>query len=441
LVRERDGFPVIPGALPLIGHLPYLSYDPAALLRRAHRELGPLVWLDLGFGNRVLNVAGLEALEILKTKRGTNAHLNKAPVLFGDCISVHDGARHAHMRQAMSPSFTPRGLSAGRVGALTAAVIAERVAEWPRRGSVVILSEAQSIALEVIFRIIGIDTHDLAEAVSQYRQFLLAGIPLSIDRPGFPARRGKKGRAWLDERLRRVVRAVQRGEVDAGLVESLTKARDDDGQPLGEQELLDNLRFLTLAAHETTSSVVSWMLITCAQDPAIWSALCDEATAFAGVPKSADEIEQLPVAEALFRELLRLYPPIGVLSRQLNDEFELHGRRIAPGVVVQICIGMVSRDPELFREPDRFDLQRWLGRKTPLTVYEKIAFGAGAHFCLGYHLALLEGAQLAVSAAQALRAAGLRPRLRGKARPTHRYFPVFPLGRPTPSTTIEFVRA
>jgi cytochrome P450 family 117 subfamily A len=435
--RVRDGLPVLPGDFPLVGHLPALSVDPVAVIREGHRELGPLFWLSLGFGAWVLDVAGSPGLEVLKSKQVTSAHFQeKAPILFGECLAVKDGRPHQHIRSAMAPTFLPRGLAEGRLGLLTAELIEARVRRWLATGSVVVLDETRALTLEIILRMVGIPAAELAESVAQYRKFLLAGIPVALDLPGSPARIGRGGRDWLNARLGAALNAA-RTHGSNSLLGLLSRARDDDGQPLSDAELLDNLRFLTLAGHETSSSVMAWMLILLAQRPELWDGLVAEVERRPSLPGAPEELRHYPFAEALFRETLRCYPPIAATSRQTTEGMTLHGRPVPAGTYLQVALALLAQDPELYPDPERFEVGRWLGRSAPPTGIETIVFGYGPHFCLGYHLALMEGVQYAVALALLVGRAGRRPRLARSARPRHVYFPVFPAGHPSPGTRVE----
>ncbi len=95
----------------------------------------------------------------------------------------------------------------------------------------------------------------------------------------------------------------------------------------------------------------------------------------------------------------------------------------------------MSRDPELFAEPERFDTGRWLGRSKPPSPLEISQFGGGPHFCLGYSLAWLEGIQFLVALARVLGPQGRRPRLTGESLPKQVFFP---LAHPPNPTRIAF---
>jgi cytochrome P450 monooxygenase len=152
-------------------------------------------------------------------------------------------------------------------------------------------------------------------------------------------------------------------------------------------------------------------------------------------PASPAELKSFPVAEALFREVLRLYPPLSLTTRETTDAISIAGHSIPRGTVLGIPLGALARDPELFPDPDRFDLSRWFGRKTPPSPIELAPFGGGPHFCLGYHLAWMESVLFIVSLVKQMQARRLRPRLVSRSKPRQVFLP---LGHPSGGTQVLF---
>jgi len=432
----KDGLPVLPGRLPIVGHLLgfTLGRNPVDVMLEARERLGPLFWTDSGFGNWTLICTEPEVFEVLRNRVTTSAHFQDIVGVFvGKSLLGQDGPPHHHMRSALNSPFTPRGMTAARVGETTAEMIAAQLAGWSSDG-VAILEQTQKVTLDIIFRIMGIEADELDEWRKNYREFMLSGFAFPLDVPFSPRRRGLRARAWLDDKLRGIFRGV--GEDSApSFLKSIVQGRDDEGRGLTEQELLDNTRLLVLAGHETTASTMAWLAINVAQRPDLWDKLCEEARNGSDLPRTPQELKAYPFAEALFRETLRLYPPAPSTSRKTTDWITLCHHRIPPGTMVGVPVGVLGRHPALHEAPERFDPGRWLGRSGAPTPLELVPFGGGPHFCLGYNLAWMEVVQFAVAMARALDARGVRPRLANGPAPRQWYTP---LGHPTATTRIEF---
>jgi cytochrome P450 monooxygenase len=299
-----------------------------------------------------------------------------------------------------------------------------------------VLAETQGLALEIILRVVGVPRADVTEWGKQYRDFAIGFLPIPFDLPGLPRYRSRRARRWLDLRLLEMVRRIRAQPVTSSLISTLCHATDEAGAPLSEDILLANVRGLVLGGHETTATVMAWMVIHLARQPQLWQRLCDEARRHDRLPLTPQEAREYPLAEGLFRESVRWYPPISIVQRKVDQPTTLRGHTLQPGRRLALSMSSLARDPSVFSDPEQFTPERWGGRATSATPQELALFGGGPHFCLGYHLSVFEGTVFAVALAQAMGRAGLRPRLVAGSSPR----PVFLyLVHPNPFTQIEFV--
>lgn len=435
---HREDIPILPGELPVVGHGPFMLGDALGFLRNAAVRMGPLFWMKNVSAEYSLVCMGEPGFELLKNRVTSSEYIKESAADFiGDSLLSRDGAPHRSLRSAMSGPFTPRGLTSSGAASLSAEVIEDFVTRFPER-PFSLLPLTQGLALDIIFRVMGIDRAELEAWNKNYREFILAALPVKVDLPFSPLRRAREGRRWLDTRFTQLI-SVARGRPEMpGTLSALLAERDDEGRALGDEDLVQNLRLLALAGHETSASVMAWLGIELARRPELWDTLRDEAMAAPGLPRSPEELKRHPFAEALFREVVRCYPPVAYTARQATAELELHGKRVPKGTMVVIPIGTYGHDAALYPEPERFDPTRWLGRRSPPSAVETAAFGGGPHFCLGYHLAWVEVVQFATALAREATRRGLRPRLAAGKEPRLRYMP---FGQPPKGTLIELVRA
>lgn len=434
----RNGFPIAPGAFPLAGHLPALRRDLPGLLRRSHAALGPLFWVTLGRRTWILICRGSPGLEVLQSPTFSSTHLQKgASLVAGRSLLAQDGDIHRRMRGAMHRPFLPRGLAAGAVARLAAAAFTDLVERWLHRGHARLLPEIQEVAISIIFRALGIEAAELSTWRVRYRELLLSNLGIDLDFPGSPMRRATRARAWIDAELRLLVTRARRAPDDGSLLADLARGTDEEGRALADDELVDNLRLLILAGHETISATLAWTVLTLGVRGDLWRTLCDEVPASAAVPTTLEEARRFPFAEALFREMVRMHPPFSVITRIAKQEVVLHGREIRARTSVAVDLWGIARDPAVFERPDELLPARWLGRSGPPSPSEVAQFGAGPHFCLGYHLAWLEAVQFLVALATTLSRAGKKPVFRS---PLPR--PIFvPTEHPPAAVQVTFTRA
>jgi cytochrome P450 len=427
----RDGIPIMRGAFPSVGHLPALFGGMLEFVRAAERDAGPLFWVDLGFGNKVLCHAHRDAWDLFKNKSMTSAHVLDAPVelLGAGSLIGADGPAHARVRGALNPTFSPSGITSLELGPAFADMITARLATWPSRGTFGLLGETREMVLALMFRMMGVSSSELSEWRHHYERtmYLVFDMP---DIPGSPRWIGKRSRRWLDGRIRGLLADARARPSAPGLLNALVGARDAEGQPLEEGQLVDNLRLILLAGHETSASTMAWATAVCATRDDVWSALCEEALAASDVPRAPAELKAFPYAEALFRESLRMYPPVPLNMRRVSAPLELAGRSVPVGADMLIPVLHLGRDATTYPEPDRFDPERWIRKRTPPSPAELGQFGSGPHFCMGYHVAWMEIVQYLVALARVLAPKRLRPRLAGRF-PEPRYIPLMhPAGDP-----------
>jgi cytochrome P450 len=437
---DRRGFPVAPGAFPWVGHLPALYRDLPCALRRLREALGPLFWIRLGSRTWMLVCSGPAGLEAFQSPAFSSTHLQKgASLVAGSSMLAQDGDVHRRMRGAMSRPFLPRGLAAGALARLTASALSTLAERWLARGRAHVLPEVQEVTLSIIFRALGVDDADLPAFRVQYRDLLLSNLGVDLDFPGSPKRRAARARAWIDARLQALIERARARPDDGSLLAALARGTDEQGRALADAELCDNLRLLVLAGHETISATIAWIVIQLGTRPDLWASLLGEVPPSAAVPTTIEEARRFPFAEALFRETVRLHPPFGVITRLTVQDAVLHGRTVPARTTVAVDLGSVARDPALFEQPDELRPSRWLGRGGPPSPIEISQFGAGAHFCLGYHLAWLEAVQFSVALARTLGGAGRRPTLPGKRGQEPRAVYV-PTEHPDPRIDVVFER-
>jgi cytochrome P450 len=159
----------------------------------------------------------------------------------------------------------------------------------------------------------------------------------------------------------------------------LRQSRADDGTPMEQAELRDQLVTLLLAGHETTSIALASCLERIHRHPDVLAQVRAE---IAAAPSGPADVQHLPYLSAVIDETLRIAPVLSDVTRRARSEFWLDEQlRLNPGEGVLVLIEALHRDPELYAEPARFRPERFLERK--FTHYEFVPFGGGVRRCLG----------------------------------------------------------
>lgn len=160
---------------------------------------------------------------------------------------------------------------------------------------------------------------------------------------------------------------------------------------LPEEAVLDTLPGITVATFETPSRAAGWILLHLARHPRAAARVAAEAAALPADPAATTRthLGDLPYTEALVSEVLRLYPPSWLLTRDAPRQTRLADYTIGAGSTVLVCPYTAHRDAREYAEPDRFLPERWLDDTgSPAKPGVFLAFGTGPHGCEGAALAM-----------------------------------------------------
>jgi len=174
---------------------------------------------------------------------------------------------------------------------------------------------------------------------------------------------------------------------------AVLEARDTDtGAPFTREELIDQLGVLFLAGHETSASALTWAFFILARRPDVVARIRREVKAIAGDgPIGFEHVRAMTFTRNVFRETIRLYPPITFLPRVALEATTLGGRRIPRGALVIVAPWTLHRHRKYWVDPDVFDPDRFSPeRESEMTPGAYIPFGLGPRVCAGAAFATVE---------------------------------------------------
>jgi cytochrome P450 len=408
-------FPVLSGALPLIGHLPEMHFRFPSMCDRGLSQHGPLFWIRAG-AEAHLVLTGPRALAVLKHPAvSTSFYTDSFSLLLGNTLLSFDGEEHRKIRQVLNPPFTPQRVRRSDILHIVRDTTERRVEAWRRAERIEIVRETRELALEIIFRVVGVPLERLGAWRKHYERYLLSSLP---SEGGPPIRWWvKRSRSWLDREIAAIIDDKRRTRDTESFIGGMANVRDESGELLDRDLIVANVRILLLAGHETTASSMAWTAIHLSHSRELQERAMAEVATLGDLCEVTGNQERFTFAEALFREALRLYPPVHSIVRRVTAPIELDaatsgahadGRTstIAPGTLLNFPLVHMLRDPQRFPRPTVFDPGRWRERPRAGSV-ETAMFGGGPHFCLGYHIAIAEGTLFGLVLARALHEHGL----------------------------------
>jgi cytochrome P450 len=387
-----------PVQLPLVGQTLAYMRDPLAFMRRRYDEHGPVSELRF-LGTRWTALIGPDACEAA-LRNGEKAFASGpgwgylVGPFFHRGLMLLDFAEHHQHRLVLQQAFTRPRLE-GYAAALAPAVEAG-LDRWQPRPGFPAYPSLKTLTLDLATQIFmgGADLADDAELERVNRAFIACvqagGALLRVDVPGTAWHRAHRGRALLEEFLRRHLPA-KRATASDDLFSVLCHIESDDGQRLTDDDVVNHMIFLLMAAHDTTTITVSTMMQHLGQHPE-WQERCRaESQALPEHPTLA-QLESLTSLDLVMKESLRLVPPVPVVARRTVKDTEVLGVPIPAGRLTAVMVHLSHHMEELWTEPERFDPERFAAerREDKSHRYAWEPFGGGVHKCLGMAFAGVE---------------------------------------------------
>jgi len=397
---EREPRRLPPGSygLPFLGETISWRRDPLKFLRRRYERYGEIFKSSI-YGHREITMLGPEANRfILSTHRdhfewggGYEIFLDRK--LFSDNLFLQDGALHDRHRRMIRPAFHGNALRSyfDTVAGLTCS----HARRWVRAGRIVAFSELRSLTFAIAARVLfGADTSQQVGHLSQLFDTVARGTQ-AFPRWDLPwtkygrARRAVEAlRAYLLGFLRE-----RRGEHRGDVLGMLMGALDEHGKPLTDDEIVAQALMLLLAAHDTTTSSMTWLLLELDRHPEITSRLRSEMdNATKGLPLAVEHLSQLRYLDLVLKEVERRHPVLTGLPRKVIKAFDFGGYHVPAGSTVYYSILFTHMMPEVFADPERFEPGRFAPPRSEddRTLFGLVGFGGGPRSCIGQGFARME---------------------------------------------------
>jgi cytochrome P450 family 135 len=311
------------------------------------------------------------------------------PLVGEHSVLVLDGPEHTVQRNLLLPSLHGEKIEGYRD--VITGLAEEEISTWPLNEPFQLLPRMEELTLSAIMTVIfGMTLQDRREllrkqvrALTRYRDKPWTAVSMQM-----AYMRGKEPpaafRAVRDPLDKTIFEEIKRAREDPELEErddilaSLVQAQHEDGSPMGDQEIRDELMTLLMQGHTSTATALSWALERVVRHPDVHERLRAEAETGDG-----------DYLDAVFKETLRQRTPIPVIGRRVYGQpYQLGEWELHPPTMVMCNPMMLHRRADLYPEPERFRPERFLEK--PAGTYTWIPFGGGVRHCLGRSFATLE---------------------------------------------------
>jgi cytochrome P450 len=398
LATVRKSLPHGPSMTPRAQALRWIG-QPYEFLKDCARAYGDTFTLDMGLeAGKYVVLSHPDALRsILTAEVGALRVCNGvlAPMLGPNSLLLVDGEQHLRERRLMMPGFQHRSI--GNYGTAIREVLNAAMGDWSEGHELLAQDVLQEISFDVILRVVfgqggGTPREELKREVTELLNDRRMGLGL-LGRANESGTMPALGAFWRKfEHVREIALelvASTRGLGEEGtLMASLSQGVDENGRRISDEHLRDEVLTLLVTGHETTTTAMSWGLYWLARCPEVRARSREELGALGSSPDPL-AYGDLPYLDAICKEVLRIYPIVPSLFRQVTDRpFVAGGYLLEPGTFISPSIYLAHHREETFAEPETFRPDRFIGRT--YSPYEYLPFGGGPRRCVGMHLAVFE---------------------------------------------------
>lgn len=342
--------------------------------------------------------AGIKAIYTADPDTFATLSTDFAVFLGKTSLLLQSGPEHRRLRKLMMPPF--HGARMRAYGEAMCRLAEQHTADLRPGQEVFVFELAQKISLDVIMQaVFGLSEPARMTELAALLLDLLNGIsPLIALIPALRRELGGIGpfasflrrQRAVYQHLDALIAAARESEPREDILSLLVHARYDDGQPMTDEELRDQLILLVFAGHETTAISIAWAFygLHRPENAACLERLRAELDAL-GPDPGVEALDKQPYLEAVCQETLRRYTLAPAPApRKLLRPLELLGYTLPAGTGVSVAMGVTHYREDLYPEPMRFRPERFLERK--FTPFEYVPFGGGARRCLGAAMAAYE---------------------------------------------------
>ncbi len=388
----------IPGesGLPLLGHSLKFIKNCNNLYDEMHAKYGPVYYNEY-LTTRAVNLLSPEGNEFVLLDRAGNFSSRMAwnmslKALFPNGLMLRDGDEHRLHRRLMGAPFKASALAL-YVNTMNPD-IANTVQTWAKQDAFLFYPAIKKLTLDLAAKIfLGETLQEEAQDINKAFVDLVDASMVVVRYPilGNKYQRGLEGRALLENYFAARI-SQKRSSNDTDMFAEISRAEAEDGTTFSDQDVIDHMIFLMMAAHDTTTSSISSICYALAKNPIWQQNIREEAEAIGAQQLSYDDMANFDAAGLVLKEALRLYPPLPMIPRMAIKDCQFEGFAIKKGQHVHVSPYFTQRLPEIWSNPTKFDPLRFSKERSEDKIHRHawIPFGGGAHKCLGLKFAELQ---------------------------------------------------
>ncbi len=399
--RPFSDMPGDRGRFPVAGDVFEIVRNPENWMRRKQTQYGNIFWTEF-MGMKQVALVGPEANQVMLLDRdkvfsstwGWDWFIGK---LFPRGLMLRDFDDHKIHRRVMQTAFRKEAMQ--RYVEILKPEIARGIEKWGT-GTFGLKRQKSAVAFYPTIKSMTLDLATvtfMGEKVGKKADELNAAFVACVEAggawikypiPGLKYRKGLEGRKLLEDFFYSNIPAKRASEGE-DIFSQLCHAVDEEGNRYTDQDVVDHMIFLMMAAHDTTTITLTTMMYELGKHPEWQERLRQESLDIGKPSLDYEDMSTMTGIELVMKESMRLIAPVPLIPRSTTREIELSGYRIPPQTLITASIDYTHRMPEYWPDPEKFDPERFAEdrREDLVHKYAFSPFGGGAHKCIGMHFA------------------------------------------------------
>lgn len=387
----------IPGfrGLPIAGRLPWMIRDFNGAIQEHYAKFGEVSFLHMGVVKGLL-VLGPENYKQVYLDADRNfspkmGYMRSLGDFYRRGILMRDWDEHRFQRRVFQAAFKNDAMR-GYLEMMNP-IMQRHINTWSDdldfRFFPAIKETLLDVAAKVFFGIddLGDDAKKLNQAFIDVAEKGMMGL-LKKRIPGLKFHAGMKAKEYMDGYISRLIPERRAGD-GIDFMSYVVKEKDETGNYFPDLDLTEHLTFLMFAAHDTTTSALSHLIMLLGQNPEWQDKLREEAMSLDKEFIDYDDMEKLPNMNNAFLEGLRLFPSVSMMTRRTVRPCVIGGVNVPANTILFLTPQFNHTMSEYWDEPQKFDPDRWNNDRAEHKrhPFQFVGFGGGAHKCIGMHFA------------------------------------------------------
>lgn len=380
--------------------------NPIPFHTRYFNQFGDSISLKIGVSKHIILSRDNEVAQYILQKNQKNYHKSKFQSVYlskylGKGLLTVDGDFWLKQRRLIQPAFHKQKMNqlVENMNKTIVSELEDLVEEKPIDVFPVMSQLAFNVVAKSLFQLSISDEklNRIRFIIEEVQNFLIKEIRLPHKSWWFSLTGQVKKHLELAEENNRIIqdiveqRMASEEEINDLLNMLLETRYEDTGEGMSVKQLVDEIKILFIAGHETTANALTFTLYLLGNNPDVQHRVFDEITKIQSETDDiAEQLQKMTYTNAVLNESMRLYPPAWITDRQNVTDDTLVGYQIKKETLIGVSFYELHRNPKYWENPDDFNPERFLGEQKKQSMPYFYPFGAGPRMCIGSGFAVYE---------------------------------------------------